>query len=38
VLVLDQDVAGKAIILRAFDAMNNVATARAESTPPAAAR
>jgi hypothetical protein len=33
-LDLDQDVAGKAIILRAFDAMNNVATARAESSSP----
>ena len=30
VLVLDQDIADKAIILRAFDALNNVATARAE--------
>ena len=30
-LTLDQDVSEKAIILRAFDGMNNVATARAEA-------
>ena len=36
VLVLDQDLTDKAVILRAFDAMDNVATARAET--PAAAR
>jgi hypothetical protein len=35
-LTLDQDVSDKAIILRAFDAMSNVATARAEVTPPPA--
>ena len=41
-LVLDQDVTDRQIILRAFDVMNNVATARAETpappaSPPAAA-
>jgi hypothetical protein len=36
-LTLDQDVSEKAIILRAFDGMNNVATARAEAPPAAAA-
>jgi hypothetical protein len=35
-LTLDQDVTEKAIILRAFDGMNNVATARAEAPVPAA--
>ena len=33
-LTLDQDVSEKAIILRAFDGMNNVATARAEAPVP----
>jgi hypothetical protein len=33
-LTLDQDVTEKAIILRAFDGMNNVATARAEAPVP----
>jgi len=35
-LTLDQDVTEKAIILRAFDGMNNVATARAEAPVPVA--
>jgi hypothetical protein len=35
-LTLDQDVSEKAIILRAFDGMNNVATARAAAAAPTA--